>query len=278
MLAPSRAVSASQSGAWAWRPHGLAVDHGAIRLEQDRERVGVRERAQQRIVLEGRARIDDGHAVQGGRQVEPEAQDVPQDVAQVAEEHVDRRDQERHAEREDVLHERDHRDEDQEGRDPLRIEQHDGAEWQQPERETHDPGGRGRDRQDELGELDLLDQLLLADHGARRVADAGREPLPGQDRRQDEERIVGRLDVEDERHEDDVDTHLEQRVQDPPEVAEEGVRALLLDIGLDEVADQASSRADVLDGFADEPQGTRPGRGVTERGGGLTRGGHRREG
>ena len=104
------------------------------------------------------------------------------------------------------------------------------------------------------------------------------EPLPGQDRRQDEERIVGRLDVEDQRHEDDVDTHLEQRIQDPPEVAEERVRALLLDVGLDEVADQASSGADVLDGFADEPQGTRPGRGVTERGGGLTRGGHRREG
>ena len=56
------------------------------------------------------------------------------------------------------------------------------------------------------------------------------------------------------------------------------VRALLLDVGLDEVADQASSGADVLDGFADQPQRARPGRGVTERGGGLTGGGHRREG
>ncbi len=98
------------------------------------------------------------------------------------------------------------------------------AERDQTEREADDPGRGGRDRQDELGELDLLDQLLLADHGAGGVADAAGEPLPGQDRGQDEERVVGRLHVEDEGHEDDVDDHLEQRIQDPPEVAQEACR------------------------------------------------------
>ena len=210
-----------------------------------------------------------------GREVEPQPQHVAQDVAEVAEEHVDRRDEQRHPEREHELHEGDDRDEQQERRDPVLVEQHDPDQRDQAEGEAHDPGRGRRHRQDDLGELDLLDQLLLADHRPAASFDAAGEPLPGQDRGQDEQRVVGRLAVEDERHEDDVDDHLEQRVEDPPEVAEERVGALLLDVGLDEVADQATAGADVLDGLAEQAQRPRPGRGVTERGGDLTRGGHR---
>ena len=49
---------------------------------------------------------------------------------------------------------------------------------------------------------------------------------------------------------DHVDDHLEQRVEDPPEVAEEGVRALLPEVGLGQVADQPAARRDVADRLA----------------------------
>ena len=45
-----------------------------------------------------------------GRQVEPQAQEVAQDVAEVAEEHVHRGNEQRDAEREQELHDGDHRD------------------------------------------------------------------------------------------------------------------------------------------------------------------------
>ena len=46
-----------------------------------------------------------------------------------------------------------------------------------------------------------------------------------------EERVVRAATLEDDRQEDDVDDHLEERVEDPPEVAEEGVGALLVQVG-----------------------------------------------
>ena len=104
------------------------------------------------------------------------------------------------------------------------------------------------------------------------------EPLPGQDRRQDEQRVVGRAGLEDDRHEDDVDDHLEERVEHPPDVPEEGVGALLPEIGLDEIADEPSARQDLVDPLANQRKGTRPGRRVTEGGRRLTGCGHRAEG
>jgi hypothetical protein len=47
--------------------------------------------------------------------------------------------------------------------------------------------------------------------------------------------------LDDDRQEDDVDDHLEQRVEDPPDVAEEGVRAALSDVRLDQVADEPAA-------------------------------------
>ena len=72
--------------------------------------------------------------------------------------------------------------------------------------------------------------------------------------------------------------HLQERVQDPPDVAEEGVRALLPEVGLDEVANQSPAREDLVDALADERNGPRPGRRVTECGRRLTGCGHRGEG
>ena len=77
------------------------------------------------------------------------------------------------------------------------------------------------------------------------VVDRGLEPLPGQDRGEDEDRVIRLLALEDDRDEHDVDRHLEERIDDPPEVAEERVGALLADVGLDEVADQAASIPDL---------------------------------
>ena len=55
--------------------------------------------------------------------------------------------------------------------------------------------------------------------------------------------------------EDDVDDHLEERVEDPPDVAQEGVGALLLEVGLDEVADQPAPRPDLAQASPTSPTG-----------------------
>ena len=257
---------------------GRAVDDRAIGLEQDRERVGARDVHQDGVLLHERRVLESGQAEQRRRQVEPQPQQVAQHVAEVPEEHVDRRDRERHPQREYVLHRGDDRDEHEVDRDPVDVEQHDQAERDEPEPEADDARGRGRDRQHDLRELDLLDQPFLRDHRARRVVDARGEPFPGQDRRQDEQRVVGRAGLQDDRHEDDVDDHLEERVEQPPDVPEEGVGALLPEIGLDEIADEPSARQDLVDPLANQRKGTRPGRRVTECGRRLTGCGHRAEG
>ena len=147
-----------------------------------------------------------------------------------------------------------------------------------PKREADDPCGRRRDRKDELRELDLLDQLALADDRGRRVGDRGGEPLPGKDRREDEQRVVRWGVPDDDRQEHEIDDHLEQRVEDPPDVAEQGVRTALADVRLDEVAHEPLARPDVVDALAQEPEDSSIAGGIAKACRDLTRGGHRAEG
>src|SRR5439155_25716938 len=60
--------------------------------------------------------------------------------------------------------------------------------------------------------------------------------------------------------------NLEERVKHRPDVAEQRIRALFLQVGLDQVADQVPPGQDVLDALTDQPErvglgGTRPERG-----------------
>jgi hypothetical protein len=71
---------------------------------------------------------------------------------------------------------------------------------------------------------------------------------------------------EDDRDEHDVDGHLEERIEDPPEVAEQRVGALLADVGLHEVTDQAATLGDLGDGFAEEADGSRTGGATSKMG------------
>ena len=86
-----------------------------------------------------------------------------------------------------------------------------------------------------------------------------------------EERIVGSAALEDDRHEDDVDGHLEERVEHPPQVAEERVGALLVQVRLDQVSDQPPSTEDLDDCFAQRARAGRDGRHCSENGWGLPR-------
>ena len=63
-------------------------DDRPIGLEQDRERVEQQDRPQDRELVEQVDVLEDRQAVQAGGEVEPQPQDVPGDVAEVAEEHV----------------------------------------------------------------------------------------------------------------------------------------------------------------------------------------------
>ena len=183
--------------------------------------------------------VDRRLAVERGRQVEPQPEDVPAEVADVAIEDVEGGHGERDRQREDQLHHGDDRDEQEVDRQPIgEPEQHDPDQRDEPEREVGDPGHDRRGRQHDLRKVDLLDQPVLRRDRRDAVADRGREPLPGQDRREDEQGIVLLLALEDELDEHDVDEHLEERVEDPPEVAEEAVGALLLEVGPDQVPDE----------------------------------------
>ena len=111
-------------------------------------------------------------------------------LAEVAEEDITGRDKEGHAEREDELHRGDQRDEQQVGRDAVRVEGHEPEERDQPEREPDHASGTAETGRTILGNAICLIRILLR-HRRGGVPDRGREPLPRQDRREDEERIVG---------------------------------------------------------------------------------------
>ena len=169
----------------------------------------------------------------------------------------ERREHDRHADREQELHGSDDRHQDQPDRDAVAVEQVHDAEGDETEDEAHCPGDDRRRRQDDLRELDLADQALPAGHRRGRVAQGGGEPLPGQDGREDEQRVVRCLAVEDDRHEDDVDGHLEQRVDDPPELPEQGVRVGPLDVGPDKVTGQSPTPEDLAEAGPDQREGVR---------------------
>ena len=138
VLATSRTASDSRLGGPLGGAVRRPVDHRAIGLEQDRERVGVGERRQEVALLEDPQVVEAGQAVQAGRQEPPQPQDVPDHVAQVPEEDVAGRDQERAGEGEHELDRGDDRDEHQPGRDPVREEDHQHAQRDGPEREADD--------------------------------------------------------------------------------------------------------------------------------------------
>ncbi len=194
--------------------------------------------------------------VQGGRQVEPHPQAVAEDVLDVPEERVQRGEQDAHGQGEDELDRGDQRDGQDPRAEPTQVEQVDDGQRDQPEHEADRAGGHRRGRQDDLRELDLPDQALPRGDRYGRLVERRAEPLPGQDRGEDEERVIGRGLVEDDRDEHVVDDHLEERVEDPPELAEGRVGMGPLELGAHQVAGQ-SPPAEHL-GQAGPDEGDRP--------------------
>ena len=176
-------------------------------------------------------------------------------VADVAVEDVDCRDRDDDGQGERELDDRDDRDQQDVGAQPIRVDEHeDRRERDEPEGEADDLAEGGRHGQDELGEVELLDQPLARHDRRRAVVDARREPLPGQNRGEDEQRVVRLRRPPDHGDEDDVDAHLEERVENPPDVAEELVGALLLELGLDEIAGETPPAPDLPDSLQDHRQ------------------------
>src|SRR5258706_9344029 len=143
------------------------------------------------------------------------------------------------------------------------------------EGEAADAADDRREGKDDLRELDLLDDPFLRRHRGDAVADAGAEPLPGQDRAEDEEGIALGPVADDDRDEDDVNGHLEERIEDPPDIAEEGVRAFLCEVRPDQVADQPLARSDLAEGLDNEAE--RPPPDTPNRGPDFLNGLHWRE-
>ena len=79
--------------------------------------------------------------------------------------------------------------------------------------------------------------------------------------------------LEDEAHEDHVDGHLEERIEDPPDLAEGRVRVRPLELRADEVARQPTTSEQLAEAGADEPEGGPVGRDEAWRGGRLDGGG-----
>ena len=148
-----RPARPSSAGRWAGRRR-RPVDHRPVGLEQDRERVGVGERRQDRDLLEDpRARRGwpgctaraTGTTTAAGRG----ATTLPRSRKKT----LPAATRNEHARVNTNWTAGDDRDEQQVRRDPVRVEEHQHAQRDGPEGEADDAGGRRRDRQDELGEL-----------------------------------------------------------------------------------------------------------------------------
>ena len=224
-------------------------------------------------------RVQEGQAVQPGREEPPEAEHVARHVAEVAEEHVAGRDEQRHPQGEHVLDHGDHRDSRTVRRQSIVEISSSPRSGISPKAKPTTPAVVAATGSTIFGNwICLMSRSWATTEPVASVTEAA-EPLPGQDRREDEERVVrDAVPARDDRDEDHVDDHLEQRVQHPPEVAQQGVRAPAAHVGLDEVAHEPASRPDIADALPDQRERTRRSGSVVERCRSFTRGGHRGEG
>ena len=110
VLATRRTSSEAKFGS-PGRDVAGAVDDRPVGREQDGERVRLGQRPQGRVLLEDVQPVEDGEAVQPGRQEPAQPQDVALDVAEVAEEDVAGRHQVGAAQGEHELDRGDDRDE-----------------------------------------------------------------------------------------------------------------------------------------------------------------------
>ena len=142
---------------------------------------------------------------------------------------------------------------------------HDHEQDQHPEGKVHEARAVDHDGQHDLGELDLLDQLALAGHGRDRVGHRPGEPLEGDHGGKQEDGEVLLVAREHDGHHEHVDQQGDERVKDPPHVAQHRVGALLLDLGADEVADEAAARHDLAHSRGQQLDGTGSARAAAER-------------
>src|SRR6266540_1269419 len=214
---------------------GYAVVGGWIedRLDRRRHRIRVPQHLGDRVVVELRERVEDR------RQEEPRQEQGPNQVLDVAEEDVQRRDRQHEA--------RGEADEERRERqcEPLRSAragQEYEAEYEQ-DREHHDIRHeiRADDRErDELArEARLADQRCVVEHRARARLHRRREENPRREPREQVERVVRDVlrppeDAEDEQ----VDAHQDERRHQHPDDAEQRALVLRLQVAPEEVSEQ----------------------------------------
>src|SRR5918995_6590810 len=216
--APQRAESPRRSTEPQRRRRDLAGDDCVAPAAQDGE-----QRVQPHDALEALGGVL--RVPQHGRQVEPDPQEVRQETGHVPEVHLHGAYEHSHAGREC----RDHDEEvDAEHHLPVERLAHGDADREvdgQCRKEPEERGAQGRQRQHELGERDVHQQLAAADDasgaGCHR---AGEVVVREQTGDQVREEVRPPVSTRQNDHQDEVDARQQQRVDHEPDLSEHRVR------------------------------------------------------
>ena len=92
-----------------------------------------------------------------------------------------------------------------------------------------------------MGEGDLAHHLLAAANRGGGGGERSREPLPGEDGGAEEEEDRRLSLLEDDADQQEIDKELEGGVEEPPDIAEQGVSPLVSDLGDRQVPDESAA-------------------------------------
>ena len=102
-----------------------------------------------------------------------------------------------------------------------------------------------------MREGDLTHHLLTPPHCGHACGQRSGEPLPGEDRGAKKEQDGWLTSMEEDVDQQEIDEELQGGVEEPPDIAEEGVCPLVSDLGDGEIPDEAAALNERCHGFED---------------------------
>ena len=192
-------------------------------------------------------------AEEGWREVEGNPKGVREDVADVPKEDAECAKENREWKHPEELHNSNERTREDPWREPFGVDEVEAAERQEPKEEAGATCGERGDREDDVWECDLAHHLVLHSDRIGSAAERHAKPAPREDGREEEERKGWLWPIQHHANEEVVDRKLDRWVKDEPEIAEQGVAAILSDLGNREVEEEAASVNHALDRLGNRP-------------------------
>src|SRR5207245_8703214 len=166
---------------------------------------------------------------------EPDDEQHAQEVLDIAEEHIEGRQQGAQSNGEGNLQSDEDRQQEQREAEVNPEDDGERRQQRQADQEVHGGGEHGGDGQDLQREVDLAHDAGVVDHRGRGAGQAQREGVPGHQSRQQEDRVARDRYPRDLGEDHGVDQHQQQWIEERPEDPQDGPAILDIQVASDHV-------------------------------------------